>query len=106
MNQTRKMWASAAVVGVILVGGVSVAAAASARSSSGSGWRRMAVWSLRRRRPSFVIAASLPNGDGLPAFRLRTSMYSSIRSVSRSSVASLMLTLTSESSAASRPSRP
>ncbi|MEV1246086.1 hypothetical protein ACIBO2_31305 [Nonomuraea sp. NPDC050022] len=30
MNQTRKMWASAAVVGVILVGGVSVAAAASA----------------------------------------------------------------------------
>lgn len=30
MNQTRKMWASAAVVGVILVGGASVAAAASA----------------------------------------------------------------------------
>jgi hypothetical protein len=30
MNQTRKMWASAAVVGVILVGGVSIAAAASA----------------------------------------------------------------------------
>lgn len=30
MNQTRKTWASAAVVGVILVGGVSVAAAASA----------------------------------------------------------------------------
>ncbi|MGW2220390.1 hypothetical protein ACWCSD_35855 [Nonomuraea sp. NPDC001684] len=30
MNQTRKMWASAAVVGVIVVGGASVAAAASA----------------------------------------------------------------------------
>ncbi|WP_113704674.1 hypothetical protein [Nonomuraea lactucae] len=30
MDQTRKMWASAAVVGVIIVGGVSVAAAASA----------------------------------------------------------------------------
>ncbi|MEV0146883.1 MULTISPECIES: hypothetical protein [unclassified Nonomuraea] len=30
MDQTRKMWASAAVVGVIVVGGVSVAAAASA----------------------------------------------------------------------------
>ncbi|WP_327092819.1 hypothetical protein OIE66_19920 [Nonomuraea sp. NBC_01738] len=30
MNQTRKMWASAAVVGVVLVGGVSVTAAASA----------------------------------------------------------------------------
>jgi hypothetical protein len=30
MNQSRKTWASAAVVGVILVGGVSVAAAASA----------------------------------------------------------------------------
>jgi len=30
MNQTRKMWASAAAVGVILVGGASVAAAASA----------------------------------------------------------------------------
>ncbi|NRQ39019.1 hypothetical protein HII36_45445 [Nonomuraea sp. NN258] len=30
MNQTRKMWASAAVVGAIVVGGVSVAAAASA----------------------------------------------------------------------------
>ncbi|MFI6901309.1 hypothetical protein ACIBKY_08615 [Nonomuraea sp. NPDC050394] len=30
MNQTRKMWASAAAVGVILVGGATVAAAASA----------------------------------------------------------------------------
>ncbi|NJP92318.1 hypothetical protein HCN51_23090 [Nonomuraea sp. FMUSA5-5] len=30
MDQTRKMWASAAVVGVIVVGGASVAAAASA----------------------------------------------------------------------------
>ncbi|WP_336206546.1 hypothetical protein [Nonomuraea sp. LPB2021202275-12-8] len=30
MNQTRKMWVSAAAVGVILVGGVTVAAAASA----------------------------------------------------------------------------
>ncbi|UBU17761.1 hypothetical protein [Nonomuraea gerenzanensis] len=30
MNQTRKMWASAAVVGVIVAGGASVAAAASA----------------------------------------------------------------------------
>ena len=30
MNQTRKMWASALVVGVILAGGASVAAAASA----------------------------------------------------------------------------
>lgn len=30
MDQTRKMWASAAVVGVIVVGGVSIAAAASA----------------------------------------------------------------------------
>ncbi|MEU8245657.1 hypothetical protein [Nonomuraea sp. NPDC048916] len=30
MNQSRKMWASAAVVGVIVVGGVSIAAAASA----------------------------------------------------------------------------
>ncbi|MFG1695069.1 hypothetical protein [Nonomuraea sp. NPDC049309] len=30
MDQTRKMWASAAVVGVIIVGGASVAAAASA----------------------------------------------------------------------------
>ncbi|MFI7465607.1 hypothetical protein [Nonomuraea sp. NPDC049646] len=30
MNQTRKMWASAAVVGAIVVGGASVAAAASA----------------------------------------------------------------------------
>ena len=30
MNQTRKTWVSAAVVGVVLVGGVSVAAAASA----------------------------------------------------------------------------
>ncbi|QYC41401.1 hypothetical protein Nocox_18960 [Nonomuraea coxensis DSM 45129] len=30
MDQTRKMWASAAVVGVIVAGGVSIAAAASA----------------------------------------------------------------------------
>ncbi|SEH03434.1 hypothetical protein SAMN05444920_13668 [Nonomuraea solani] len=30
MDQTRKMWASAAVVGVIIVGGASIAAAASA----------------------------------------------------------------------------
>ncbi|MFB4273864.1 MULTISPECIES: hypothetical protein [unclassified Nonomuraea] len=30
MDQTRKLWASAAVVGVIVVGGASVAAAASA----------------------------------------------------------------------------
>jgi hypothetical protein len=30
MNQTRKMWASAAVVGVIVVAGASIAAAASA----------------------------------------------------------------------------
>lgn len=30
MNQTRKMWASAAVVGVIIVGGASVAVSASA----------------------------------------------------------------------------
>ncbi|WP_043616936.1 hypothetical protein [Nonomuraea candida] len=30
MDQTRKMWASAAVVGVIVVGGASIAAAASA----------------------------------------------------------------------------
>ncbi|MFC5824788.1 hypothetical protein [Nonomuraea insulae] len=30
MDQTRKMWASAAVVGVIIIGGASVAAAASA----------------------------------------------------------------------------
>jgi hypothetical protein len=30
MDETRKMWASAAIVGVIVVGGASVAAAASA----------------------------------------------------------------------------
>ncbi|GAA3599952.1 hypothetical protein GCM10022419_099920 [Nonomuraea rosea] len=30
MDQTRKMWASAAIVGVIVAGGVSIAAAASA----------------------------------------------------------------------------
>ncbi|MEV0383494.1 hypothetical protein [Nonomuraea sp. NPDC050643] len=30
MDQTRKMWASAAIVGVIVVGGASIAAAASA----------------------------------------------------------------------------
>ncbi|MEV4289673.1 hypothetical protein AB0K40_29570 [Nonomuraea bangladeshensis] len=30
MDQTRKMWASAAVVGVIVAGGISIAAAASA----------------------------------------------------------------------------
>lgn len=40
MNQTRKMWASAAVVGVILVGGASVAAAASAGRLEKAGLER------------------------------------------------------------------
>ncbi|SEL80301.1 hypothetical protein [Nonomuraea pusilla] len=43
MNQTRKMWASAAVVGVITVAGVSVAAAASAGRLARAGEETRAV---------------------------------------------------------------
>jgi hypothetical protein len=43
MDQTRKMWASAAVVGVIVAGGVSIAAAASAGRLDRAGEETRAV---------------------------------------------------------------
>jgi hypothetical protein len=56
MNQTRKMWTSAAVVGVIVVGGASVAAAASAGKLD-------AV----TRETRAVVEKATPTGQTVPA---------------------------------------
>ena len=62
MNQTRKMWASALVVGVILAGGASVAAAASAGRLEKVGKETKAVV---QQEPSTPTSA-----DQLPADRV------------------------------------
>ncbi|MFI9591484.1 hypothetical protein [Nonomuraea sp. NPDC052265] len=56
MNQTRKMWTSAAVVGVIVVGGASVAAAASAGKLDAVA-----------RETRAVVEQSSPTGRPVPA---------------------------------------
>ncbi|NBE96035.1 hypothetical protein E1267_41610 [Nonomuraea longispora] len=62
MDQTRKMWASAAVVGVIVVGGASIAAAASAGKLEQRGEETRAV--VEKASPSSHPEASTPGPTG------------------------------------------
>ncbi|TDC88618.1 hypothetical protein E1292_45470 [Nonomuraea deserti] len=62
MDQTRKMWASAAVVGVIVVGGASIAAAASAGKLSQVDEETRAV--VEQASPSSRPETSTPDPTG------------------------------------------
>ncbi|WP_156325850.1 hypothetical protein [Nonomuraea sp. SBT364] len=64
MDQTRKMWASAVAVGVIVAGGVSVAAAASAGRLDQARQTR-AVIEKSLDQPSQPTPSGQPSGDGL-----------------------------------------
>ncbi|GGS64804.1 hypothetical protein ACIBIZ_21770 [Nonomuraea spiralis] len=63
MNQTRKMWASAGVVGVIVVGGASVAAAASAGKLDAVARETRAV--VEQAPPTGVQVPAPDNTDGI-----------------------------------------
>ncbi|MBT2225465.1 hypothetical protein [Nonomuraea sp. NEAU-A123] len=68
MDQTRKMWASAAVVGVILVGGASVAAAASAGRLERVGKETRAV--VEEEPFSRPSSSTQNSADEIPADRI------------------------------------
>ncbi|MGP3931883.1 hypothetical protein [Nonomuraea sp. KM88] len=63
MDQTRKMWASVAVVGVIVVGGASIAAAASAGKLSQVGEETRAVVEQASPSGGPETSTSDPSGD-------------------------------------------
>ncbi|MFC4116086.1 hypothetical protein [Nonomuraea zeae] len=64
MDQTRKMWASAAVVGVIVAGGVSIAAAASAGKLEQVGKETRAV--VEKASPSGQPEQQTPGPEASP----------------------------------------